>query len=83
MTDLPPPELAHVSDEALQAAVAERGLTPKTRRFGLAILAAVALVAIVAEVLLLMTDHTSSDALLTLAATAVGGIAGVLRPQGD
>ena len=57
-------------------------ITPPTRRLIIASLAFVALAAIVAEVILVLNDATSSEALLTVAATAVGGLAGLAIPGG-
>ena len=59
------------------------GITPKTRRLIIASLAVVALTAIVAEVLIILLGETSSDALLTVAATAVGALGGIALPGRD
>ena len=60
-----------------------RKLEPSTRRWIVVTLAAIAIIAIVAEVIVLLSGSATSEALLTIAATAVGGIAGMAVPQGD
>jgi hypothetical protein len=46
-------------------------------------LAVIALVAIIAEVVLLWSGRTASEALLTIAATAVGALGGIALPGND
>ena len=58
-------------------------VTPTTRRWVVAALAGIALASIVAEVLILWTGKSTSEALLTIAATAVGGLAGLAIPGED
>ena len=55
-------------------------ITPGTRRLIIASLAVIALAAIIAEVILIATGSDASEALLTVAATAVGGLAGLAMP---
>jgi len=58
-------------------------ITPRTRRLIIASLAAIALVAIIAEVLIVLLGKSSSEALLTVAATAVGALGGIALPGSD
>lgn len=55
-------------------------ITPTTRRWIIGCLTALAALAIVGEVILAALDYSTSEALLTVAATAVGGIAGMAVP---
>ena len=59
------------------------GITPKTRRTILVLLGAIAALCIVAETALLVVGVTTSEALLTIAATAVGGLAGMAVPPSE
>ncbi len=58
-----------------------RKLEPQTRRWIVLALAGIATVGIVAEVVILLAGASTSEALLTISATAVGGIAGLAVPQ--
>lgn len=71
-----------VVEPEVQELVSE-GITPRTRRMIIVALAVIALASIVAEVLIVLLGQTSSDALLTIAATAVGGLAGIALPGHD
>ena len=57
-------------------------ITPKTRRIIIYALGIIALAGILAEVIIVLFGETSSEALLTVVATAVGGIAGLAVPGG-
>ena len=59
------------------------GVTPQTRRLIIFVLGGIAALAIIAEALLLILGETTSEALLTVAATAVGGVAGLAVPGRD
>lgn len=61
----------------------DSGITPQTRRAIIYSLGVVALAAIIAEVVIVLVGDTASEALLTVAATAVGGLAGIALPGRD
>ena len=67
-------------DDMLVREAAVRGLSPKTRRTIIIMLGLIALVAIIAEVTLRLADKQSSDALVAVAATAVGALGGMAMP---
>ena len=58
-------------------------VTPQTRRNIIFALSVIALTGIVAEVIIVLLGNESSEALLTVVATAVGGIAGLAVPGSD
>ena len=55
-------------------------ITPGTRRLIIASLAVIALVSIISEVVLIVVGKTTSDALLTIAATSTGALGGIALP---
>jgi hypothetical protein len=55
-------------------------LLPATRRLIIFALGSIAIAAIVAEVVLMFFDKTTSEALLNLAAVCAGGISGIAVP---
>ena len=57
------------------------GLEPNTRRMIVVVLGVIALASILAEVILKLNGSESSEALITLAATSIGGIAGMAVPH--
>ena len=59
------------------------GVTPQTRRNIIFALSVIALTGIVAEVIIVLLGNESSEALLTVVATAVGGVAGLAVPGVD
>jgi len=58
-----------------------KGLEPNTRRMIVVVLGVIAIASIVAEVILKLNGSESSEALITLAATSIGGIAGMAVPH--
>jgi glucose dehydrogenase len=58
-----------------------KGLEPNTRRMIVIVLGVIAITSIVAEVILKLNGSESSEALITLAATSIGGIAGMAVPH--
>jgi hypothetical protein len=61
--------------------MATKGLEPNTRRMIVIVLGIIAVASIVAEVILKLDGAGSSEALITLAATSIGGIAGMAVPH--
>ena len=61
----------------------EAAISPRTRRIIVYVLGFIALACIVAEVVLATLGESTSDAIMTVAATAVGGIAGLAIPDRD
>lgn len=57
------------------------GVTPKTRRLIIFSLTGISVATVVAEVVLRVVTGSGSDAMLTVAATATGGICGIAVPQ--
>lgn len=70
-------------DDTLAREAAFRGLSPKTRRTIIVALALIAVLAIVAEVVLRLADKPSSDALIAIAASAVGALGGMAMPNAN
>ena len=69
--------------ELVAAEVEAAGVTPFTRRIIIYVLGFLALACIIAEVVLAALGEQTSDAIMTVAATAVGGIAGLAIPDRD
>lgn len=77
--DVDSTELA-VGAEDLEVHRSTGGIEPSTRRWIVAALATIALAALVAEIILAIVESSSSEALLTVAATAVGALGGMAVP---
>ena len=73
-----------LSKQQVSDLVEERvaGISPRTRRTILRLLGGIAIICIIAEAIMLYLGVTTSEALLTIAATATGALAGMARPQG-
>ena len=71
-----------LTKKEIETLIVTKGLTPQTRRTILILLSAIAITCIVIEGLLLYLQTQTSDALLTIAATATGGLTGMVVPGG-
>ena len=66
--------------EQIETLIAKKGISPFTRRLIVWILGTIAIFCIGAEVALAYLDKEGSDALMAIAAAAVGGISGMAQP---
>ena len=66
--------------DEIKQEIQQYGISPSTRRLIVWCLATIAIVCVGAEVLLAMFGANASDALMAIAASAVGGIAGLAVP---
>ena len=90
MTMQPPPDfpdredvaafVAAADDATIRAEVADRGLTPATRRTIVVVLGLVAVLCVAAQVVLALFDKAATEALMTLGAGAIGAIGGMAVP---
>lgn len=69
-----------LTKDEIKEEIQQYGISPGTRRLIVWCLATIAVVCVGAEVLLAMFSADASDALMAIAATAVGGIAGLAVP---
>ena len=70
-----------LTEDEIELMIARHGISPATRRLIIACLFLTALVCILAEVWLAYLGQTTSDALMAIAASAVGAIGGMAAPQ--
>ena len=70
-----------LTKEQIETLMQERGISPKTRRYIVIALVVIAIACIGTEAFLAFLGQDSGGALITVAASCAGGIAGMAVPQ--
>lgn len=74
-------ERVYLTRAEIEGLIAEKGITPRTRRGIIFALTLIAVLCVMAEVVLAWIGQSGSDALMAVAASCAGGIAGMAVPQ--